>query len=280
MINGCLKGFCDKTVYSLSTLYKVNLPAPVIHDIPQTLPVSKYLVLEGCRNAPEHRTSQFQEMRGFQRQTIKAWTAPSLPVTTVNTGRGCVGEGMSKCHILFVKQQSQDCRSLFAFWKAREVNKICDAFCCCNGELQRSEQESKWYLTFFGFPLSLSSVFSLIPHKAYSFHLQRQENIQKNFRTCLVEILPLALPKLNNERTIFLILHHVVGYQNKGEKKQWLLMELTGRENGSLFSNLGDFLTSPFPIWKGWGKSGQNMVQSSKIGLMQYYKQLLGNAHF
>lgn len=36
-----------------------------------------------------------------------------------------------------------------------------------------------------------------------------------------------------------IFLNHIVDLQNKGEKKQWLLMEHTGRENDSSFSNLG-----------------------------------------
>lgn len=64
---------------------------------------------------------------------------------------------------------------------------------------------------------------------------------------CLVEILPLSLPKLNNGtevlqiglRTVFLILPHIVGNEYKGEKKQWLLTEYKGKENDSLFPNMG-----------------------------------------
>lgn len=53
---------------------------------------------------------------------------------------------------------------------------------------------------------------------------------------CLVEILPLSLPKLNNGTevlqvglgTVFLIVPHIVGNEYKGEKKQWLLTEYKG----------------------------------------------------
>lgn len=148
----------------------------------------------------EHHSSRRWE--ASQRQTIKAWTTPSLPVTTVNAGRGCVGEGMSKRHILFIKQQSQDCWSLSTFGKAREVNKICDAFCCCKNAITvmvscstQSRKGNNGFLLSLVF-LSLLSILSFLTRPT-SFTSKGRKICRRTL--CLVEILPLALPKLNNE---------------------------------------------------------------------------------
>lgn len=186
-------------------------------------------------------------MGGLPEENRKGWECPLSACCTVSTGweRVC-WRGYEQCRVPFIKQRSQDCGSLSTFGKARKVNKIRDAFCCSKNAVtvvvscELKAGENKWclFLSLAFLSLSTMSVLSFLTRPASSL----PQSGKWNYRMCLVEILPLTLPVLQiGLGTTFLTQPYVVGNWNKGEKKQWLLMEyiLYGIKNDFLFSIMG-----------------------------------------
>lgn len=123
-------------------------------------------------------------MGGLPEENSEGLKCPLPACGTVSTGRGCVREGMSSGHVLFIKQQSQDCGSLPTFGKAREVNKICDGFCCSKNAVtvivsyKLKIGENEWCVSFFLWLSFLTQLSCLFSHSSQDLllHFQRQTN--------------------------------------------------------------------------------------------------------